>query len=319
MINLLEVKNLKKYYAVEKGVFRQAAGQVRAVDGVSFSIGVKETLGLVGESGCGKTTCGRLAANLLKPTSGEILFNEENIFTLRGSKLNEFRKKVQIVFQDPYSSLDPKQSIYDIVSEPIRIHHLYPSREVKDKVGELFRLVGLPYDLIHGYPHQLSGGQRQRIGIARALSLNPRLIIADEPVSSLDISIQAQIINLMQDLQEKYGLSYLFISHDLGVVKHIAHRVAVMYLGRIVELAESKELYHNPLHPYTRMLLASVPRIKKPGDQAPADKTAEAISAYEKGCAFYPRCTRKKDQCLETDPTFSEKGEKHFVSCWYPE
>ena len=321
MPNLLEVKNLKKYYPVERGVFKETAGYVKALDGVSFTIGEKETLGLVGESGCGKTTCGRLVANLLKPTSGEVLFDEEDIFDLRGKQLKSFRKNAQIVFQDPYSSLNPRQKIFNIVAEPIKIHGLYPAKEIKNRVEELLKLVGLSPELAKGYPHQLSGGQRQRIGLARALALNPRLIVADEPISSLDISIQAQIINLMLDLQDKYSLSYLFISHDLGIVKHVAHRVAVMYLGKIVELADTDTLYAKPLHPYTKMLLDSVPKIKTKVTPPTVEKPATETLAgrQNEGCAFYSRCPRSISRCKEMDPLLEPKGEKHYACCWNPE
>lgn len=318
MANLLEVKNLKKYYPVEKGVFKQTVGMVKAVAGVDFTIAAKETLGLVGESGCGKTTCGRLIANLLQPTDGQVFFDEENIYQLKGKYLNNYRQRVQIIFQDPFSSLNPRQSIYDIITEPMQIHHLHKVKEIKGKVEELLDLVGLPNDIVKGYPHQLSGGQRQRIGLARVLALSPNLIVADEPVSSLDISIQAQIINLFKDLQEKYSLSYLFISHDLGVVKHIAHRIAVMYLGKIVELADSDELFAKPYHPYTKMLMQSIPSIKTRKNTAITVKEAEKIFAMGKGCAFYPRCPKAATRCKEMTPELELKGEKHFISCYYP-
>lgn len=319
MPKLLEVINLKKYYPVEKGVFKQTVGLARALDGVDFSIGVKETLGLVGESGCGKTTCGRLIANLLQPTDGQVLFDEENIFKLKGKYLNNYRKRVQIIFQDPFSCLNPRQNIYDLITEPMQIHHLYKAKEIKSKAAELLDLVGLPNDIIKGYPHQLSGGQRQRIGLARVLALNPNLIVADEPVSSLDISIQAQIINLFKDLQEKYSLSYLFISHDLGVVKHLAHRIAVMYLGKIVELADSDELFAQPHHPYTKMLIQSIPSIKAKKNAIINGKETEKVIALDKECAFYARCPKAATRCKEITPVLEPKGEKHFVSCWYPE
>ncbi|MDD5491148.1 MAG: ATP-binding cassette domain-containing protein [bacterium] len=316
---LLEVKNLTKYYPVEKGILKQAVGLVKAIDGVNFSIAEKETLGLVGESGCGKTTCGRLIANLLKPTSGEVFFKEKNIHALKGKYLTACRRQVQIIFQDPFSSLDPRQNIYDIISEPIRIHRLYAKAETREKVEELLSLVGLPNDIVNGYPHQLSGGQRQRIGLARILSLSPKLIIADEPVSSLDISIQAQIINLFKDLQQKYGLSYLFISHDLGVVKHIAHRIAVMYLGKIVELADSDELFAQPYHPYTKMLIQSIPSIKTGKNGTITGREIDRSSTPVKGCAFYGRCGKATSRCKDIEPILEPKGEKHFVCCWYPE
>ncbi len=319
MSGLLEVKNLTKYYPVEKGVFKQTVGMIKAVDGVNFSIAEKETLGLVGESGCGKTTCGRLVANLLKPTAGQALFEEENIYSFQGKDLNNFRKKAQIIFQDPFSSLDPRQSIYDIITEPIRIHHLYPRKEINTKVEELLQLVGLPHDIVKGYPHQLSGGQRQRIGLARILSLNPKLIVADEPVSSLDISIQAQVINLFKDLQNKYSLSYLFISHDLGVVKHIAHKIAVMYLGKIVELADSDELFAKPYHPYTKILLQSIPSIKTTKNATITTKENIQSDLPVRGCAFYTRCIKAANRCREMEPILEPKGAKHFVCCWYPE
>lgn len=262
MSAFLEVKNLKKYYPVEKGVFRQTSGWVKALDGINFTVGEKETLGLVGESGCGKTTCGRVVANLLAPTAGEILFQGRPIAALKGKELQKYREQVQIIFQDPYSSLNPRQKIGDIILEPMNIHGLYTKKQRKEKVQELLQLVGLSSDIIRGYSHQLSGGQRQRVGIARALSVNPRLIVCDEPVSSLDISIQAQIINLLLHLQQRYNITYLFISHDLGVVKHIAHRIAVMNQGQIMELAATKDIFHRPQHPYTKLLLESVPSIK---------------------------------------------------------
>lgn len=262
MSAFLEVKNLKKYYPVEKGVFRQTSGWVKALDGINFTVGEKETLGLVGESGCGKTTCGRVVANLLAPTAGEILFQGRPIAALKGKELQKYREQVQIIFQDPYSSLNPRQKIGDIILEPMNIHGLYTKKQRKEKVQELLQLVGLSSDIIRSYSHQLSGGQRQRVGIARALSVNPRLIVCDEPVSSLDISIQAQIINLLLHLQQRYNISYLFISHDLGVVKHIAHRIAVMNQGQIMELAATKDIFHRPQHPYTKLLLESVPSIK---------------------------------------------------------
>jgi len=256
---VLEVAGLKKYFPLKKGILRRTVGQVYAVDGVSFSIAEGETLGLVGESGCGKSTVARTVLRLVEPTAGSIRLGGRDITHLRKAALRPYRREMQIIFQDPFASLDPRMSAGDIVAEPIRVHGLARGRDLADRVAALFQQVGLRPAQMRAYPHEFSGGQRQRVCIARALALNPKLIVADEPVSALDVSIQAQVINLMVDLQQEKRLSYLFIAHDLAVVEHISHRVAVMYLGRIVELADKQALFHRPLHPYTEALLAAVP------------------------------------------------------------
>src|SRR5512138_3700060 len=261
---LLEVRNLKKHFPIQRGVLRRTVGYVRAVDGVDFFIREGETLGLVGESGCGKTTTGRLILRAIEPTQGEVLYckdgKTENILKLTRQEMKPYRREMQIIFQDPYSSLNPRMTVMDIVSEPLMIHNIAQGDELKDRVRQLLEAVGLRAQHMNRYPYAFSGGQRQRIGIARALALRPRLIVADEPVSALDVSIQAQTINLLEDLQKEFGLTYLFIAHDLSVVQHISNRVAVMYLGNMVELTDSQELYSNPLHPYSEALLSAVPR-----------------------------------------------------------
>jgi len=318
---LLEAKNLRKYFPIKKGFFSKTHGSVKAVDGVSFTVKRGETLGLVGESGCGKTTTGRLILRLIEPTSGEAFFYDEDrlsIFDLDKSELRNLRRRMQIIFQDPFSSLNPRMSVFSIVSEPLRIHKLASKRELQDRVHGLLRDVGLePKQHAKRYAHEFSGGQRQRIGIARALAVEPDLIVADEPVSALDVSIQAQVINLLQDLQEKYHISYLFIAHDLSVVRHICNRVAVMYLGRIVESAKKTELYENPLHPYTQALLSAVPipdpknkrqRINLEGDVPnPANPPS--------GCHFHPRCHKARNDCAHTEQKLSDMGDEHLVAC----
>ena len=316
---LLDVIHLRKTYPVAAGLFSKAPLQLKAVDDVSFSLGKGTTLGLVGESGCGKTTLARLILNLEEPDAGEVLFNGRDIYALKGDELKSFRKQVQIIFQDPYSSLNPRKKVGSIIGEPLRIHRLLPVSDIPARVKELMDLVGLQQDQLNRYPHEFSSGQRQRIGIARALSLNPRVIIADEPVSALDVSIQAQIINLLQDLQQQMNLTFLFISHDLRVVRYISHRVMVMYLGKIVETAASEELYHTPLHPYTEALLSAAPvpdpyvnkqRIILAGDPpSPLHPPT--------GCIFSSRCpVMKPDTCLEKHPPLEEKKPQHFAACY---
>jgi oligopeptide/dipeptide ABC transporter ATP-binding protein len=287
------------------------------VDGVSFAIGRGETLGLVGESGCGKSTTARLVLRLLEPTAGEVYFGKTPVFKANRKEMHQLRRKMQIVFQDPYSSLDPRMSVKDIVGEGLVIHRLARGQEKTERVAELLEMVGLGREHLGRYPHEFSGGQRQRIGIARALAVGPELLIADEPVSALDVSIQAQVINLFEDLQEQLGLTYLFIAHDLRVVKHISDRVAVMYLGQIVELAESDELYRNPLHPYTQALLSAIPVIDPKTKRQRIILEGDPPSPIQvpAGCRFHPRCPKRFDRCDTEAPVLREVAPRHWVSC----
>jgi peptide/nickel transport system ATP-binding protein/oligopeptide transport system ATP-binding protein len=318
---LLEVSDLKKHYPVRSGILRRKVGTVHAVDGVSFSVGSGETLGLVGESGCGKSTVARSVLRLVEPTSGSIRINGQDITKLGKAELRTHRRSMQIVFQDPFASLNPRMTAGDIVGEPLSVHGLAAGRDKQERVAELFHQVGLRPDQMKNYPHQFSGGQRQRICIARALSLGPSLIVCDEPVSALDVSIQAQVINLLIDLQRKHGFSYLFIAHDLAVVAHISHRVAVMYLGRIVEIADKRELFANPRHPYTQALLASVPvadpRIKALKPMIDGDVPSPINPPS--GCAFHTRCRYVMDRCKVETPRLAETGPQHQVACFLNE
>jgi len=320
---LVEVRDLVKYFPIHAGLFSRHVGDVKAVDGVSFDLEAGDTLGLVGESGSGKTTIGRMLLHLLPATSGSICYDGAEITTMRADDIRRLRRKIQIIFQDPYASLNPRMTIGEIIGEPLRIHGIATGKAARDRVAELLRLVGLrPYSA-NRYPHEFSGGQRQRIGIARALAVDPTFIVCDEPVSALDVSIQAQVINLLEDLQQQFGLTYLFIAHDLSVVRHISTRVAVMYVGKIVELSTRDEIYERPLHPYTQALLSAIPipdpvaerrrkRIVLSGDiPSPVDPPS--------GCRFHTRCPVAFERCTTEDPSFRDYGGGHFAACHWVE
>ncbi len=318
---ILEVSDLRMHFPVTTGVvLRKTVGMVKAVDGVSFSIQPGETLGLVGESGCGKTTLGRCVLRFYKPTSGEMHFRGEDLTNIQGGRMRELRKDMQMVFQDPYSSLNPRMTAGQIIGEPLQIHRLASnSRQARERVEEILTLVGLDPSMASRYPHEFSGGQRQRIGIGRALAVDPSLIVCDEAVSALDVSIQAQIINLLKDLQRQLGLTYLFIAHDLAVVRHVADRIAVMYLGKIVEIAPRDDIYANPLHPYTRALLSAVP-VPDPAVEAMRERqiiVGEVPSPLNppSGCVFHPRCPIAQDDCAVDVPELRELRPGHWVAC----
>jgi oligopeptide transport system ATP-binding protein len=318
---LLNVENLKMWFPITQGiVIQRHIGDIKAVDGISFFIRSGETLGLVGESGCGKSTTGRAILQLYRPTEGDVYFEGENLCQLKGERLRRMRRKMQMIFQDPYASLNPRMTVGNIVGEPLEVHNILKGKALKERVQELLRVVGLNPYFINRYPHEFSGGQRQRIGVARSLAVNPSFIICDEPISALDVSIQAQIINLLEELQAQFGLTYLFIAHDLSVVRHISDRVAVMYLGKIVELTDRYALYNDPKHPYTQALLSAVPipdpfveeqrrRIILEGDvPSPANPP--------KGCNFNTRCPVVMDVCKESEPEFKDIGDQHWVACF---
>ncbi len=319
---LLEVKNLVKHFPVRGGVFSRVHSYVRAVDGVSFDLAPGETLGLVGESGCGKSTTGRAILRLIEPTSGEVFFEGEDVLSLDRESMRKLRREMQIIFQDPYASLNPRMTVGSIVGEPLAIHKIAKGQERKERVADILNRVGLRSEHMRRYPHEFSGGQRQRIGIARALALNPKLIIGDEPVSALDVSIQAQVINLLEDLQKEYGIAYVIIAHDLSVVQHISDRIAVMYLGKIVEIGGSDDVVMTPKHPYTEALLSAVPV------PDPKAKRKERIILHgdvpspinpPSGCRFHTRCPYKEEKCAAEEPPMREVAPGHFSACHFSE
>ncbi|WP_417899834.1 dipeptide ABC transporter ATP-binding protein [Bacillus haimaensis] len=314
---LLQVENLKKHFPINGGIFGKKVGEVKAVDGVSFYVKKGETLGIVGESGCGKSTTGRLLLRLLDPTEGKVTFENKDVTTLSKEELRKVRREMQMIFQDPFASLNPRHTVEKILEEPLIVHGIGTKEERKRRVREMLEVVGLSSYHAKRYPHQFSGGQRQRIGIARSLMTNPKLIIADEPVSALDVSIQSQVLNLLEDLQKEYDLTYVFIAHDLGVVRHISDRVGVMYLGRLIELTDSEKLYEKPLHPYTQALLNAVPIPDPDFKREEIEISGEIPSPSNPpaGCAFHTRCRECMDICKTTRPEFKEIEPNHFVAC----
>jgi peptide/nickel transport system ATP-binding protein len=319
---LLEVTELKKYFPIQRGFLKRVVGHVKAVDGVSFHIMEGETLGLVGESGCGKTTTGRSILRAIPPTSGQVMFRDPvlgrvDVSTLEKEQLGQVRRSMRMIFQDPYTSLNPRMTLLDIVGAPLRAMNIAKGRELEDRVAEMLQLVGLSPEYMRRYPHAFSGGQRQRIGLARALAPNPMFVVCDEPVSALDVSVQAQILNLLKDLQEQMGLTYLFVAHDLSVVAHISDRVAVMYVGKLVEMAPTAELFSSPKHPYTEALMSAIPR----PDPRPREKrillTGEVANPADppSGCYFHPRCTYVKEVCKVEGPSLEEVSKGHYVRC----
>ena len=309
------------YFPITSGlIIQQIKGYIKAVDDVSFTIHKGETLGLVGESGCGKSTTGRAILQLYHPTAGEVWFDNKNLVTMKHEEMRLQRRRMQMIFQDPYASLNPRMTVGNIVGEPLEVHNIAKGNERRERVMELLKIVGLNPYFVNRYPHEFSGGQRQRIGVARALAVNPEFIVLDEPISALDVSIQAQVINLLEDLQNEFGLTYLFIAHDLSVVRHISDRVAVMYLGKIAELTDRKRLYNNPLHPYTQALLSAVPipdpAIEEKRRRIILEGDVPSPANPPKGCNFCTRCPRVMDICREEKPPFKDHGDNHFVACW---
>ncbi len=317
---LVRVEGLKMWFPITSGIFQRTVGQIKAVDGLDFQIYKGETLGLVGESGCGKSTTGRAILQLYRPTAGHVYFDDVDLTTMKGDALRKQRRRMQMIFQDPYASLNPRMTVGAIVGEPLEVHGIGNKKQNRERVQELLRIVGLNPYFVNRYPHEFSGGQRQRIGVARALAVNPEFIVLDEPISALDVSIQAQVINLLEDLQAEFGLTYLFIAHDLSVVRHISDRVAVMYLGKIVELTDRNELYANPLHPYTRALLSAVPIpdpvIEEKRQRIILEGDVPSPANPPKGCHFCTRCPKVMDICREQEPPFKDHGGDHFVACW---
>jgi oligopeptide/dipeptide ABC transporter ATP-binding protein len=322
---LLDIRDLKMHFPLTRGIIMQrVVGYVRAVDGVTFSIERGQTLGLVGESGSGKTTIGRTIIRLYKPTAGQILFGEQDLAKLEGEAMRQMRRRVQMVFQDPFASLNPRFTIGSLIGEPMHIYNIASSQEIRNRTAELLRVVGLRAEYIDRYPHEFSGGQRQRIAVARALSINPECIIADEPVSALDVSVRAQVLNLLQGLQQQFGLTYLFVSHDLSVVRHVADRIAVMYLGKIVELADRDELYAAPKHPYTKALLSAIPipdpKVEKKRQRIILSGDLPSPINIPSGCRFHTRCPMAQQICREVEPAFEKKeGRDHYAACHFSE